>query len=165
MENRIVGFIVLGTSGLMGLIIFLFNRTLTNITRAACTHGPECPMWQSISMQTNVSLILMSVILVIGLYLVFSEQIDKRFFKSKPKVKAKQITKQDYTKVLTTLSADEKNVFEKLIEAQGSLFQSELVENSGFNKVKITRILDKLEGRNLIERKRRGMSNIVILKH
>jgi uncharacterized membrane protein len=165
MENRYVGFIVLGTAALMGLIIFLFNRTLTNITQAACTHGPECPMWQSISLQTSISLVLMGVILIIGLYLVFSDKIDKIFFKHKSKTESKQIPKPDYTKVLATLSIDEKNVFEKLVDAQGSLFQTELVEKSGFNKVKVTRLLDKLEGRNLIERKRRGMSNIVILKH
>jgi uncharacterized membrane protein len=66
---------------------------------------------------------------------------------------------------MSKLSANEKTVFEKIIESQGALFQSELVEKSGFNKVKVTRILDKLEGKDLIDRKRRGMSNIVILKH
>jgi len=83
-------------------------------------------------------------------------------FKPKPE---QTLPQQDFNKVLTTLSIDEKTVFEKLIDAQGSIFQTELVEKSGFNKVKVTRLLDKLEGRNLIERKRRGMSNIVILKH
>ena len=32
-------------------------------------------------------------------------------------------------------------------------------------KVKVTRILDKLEGRGLVERKRRGMTNVVMLKN
>jgi len=38
------------------------------------------------------------------------------------------------------------------------------VEETGFTKVKITRILDSLEGNGLIERKRRGMTNIIILR-
>lgn len=36
---------------------------------------------------------------------------------------------------------------------------------TGLTKVKVTRILDRLEGREIIERKRRGMTNVVILKH
>jgi uncharacterized membrane protein len=165
MENRFVGFIIIGTAGVIGLVTLLFNRALTNIVNATCSHGESCPMWQSINLHTNISLVLMGVILLIGLYLVFSEQIDKRFFKPKQKPKEKQISKNDYTKVLGTLPADERHVFGKLIVDQGSIFQTELVKKTGFNKVKVTRLLDKLEGRNLIERKRRGMSNIVILKH
>ena len=164
MENRVVGFIVLGTAGIVGLVTLLFNRALTNIVNTTCSHGASCPMWHSIRLHTSISLVLMGVILLIGLYLVFSEQIDRVLLKPK-KHKEKQITKSAFKKVIRKLATDEKKVFEKLIEEQGSLFQSELVEKSGFNKVKVTRILDKLEGKNLIERKRRGMSNIVILKH
>jgi uncharacterized membrane protein len=45
------------------------------------------------------------------------------------------------------------------------LFQAELIEKTDFNKVKVSRILDKLEGKGLIERRRRGMTNLVLLKH
>ena len=58
----------------------------------------------------------------------------------------------------------EKQIFEKIIESEGTIFQSDLVDKTGFTKVKVTRILDKLEGKKLIERKRRGMTNVVILK-
>jgi len=34
----------------------------------------------------------------------------------------------------------------------------------GIGKVGLTRLLDKLEAKQLIERKRRGMNNIVLLK-
>lgn len=62
------------------------------------------------------------------------------------------------------LNDDEKLLVEKIKESQGTIFQSELVEKTGFTKVKVTRILDKLEGKGVIERKRRGMTNVVILK-
>ncbi|PIN91750.1 hypothetical protein COU61_01900 [Candidatus Pacearchaeota archaeon CG10_big_fil_rev_8_21_14_0_10_35_13] len=55
-------------------------------------------------------------------------------------------------------------ICDEAIEGDGTLFQSDLVDKSGFDKVKVTRILDKLEGKGFIERKRRGMSNVVILK-
>ena len=44
------------------------------------------------------------------------------------------------------------------------MFQSSLVNETKLSKVKVTRILDRLEGKSLIERKRRGMSNVIILK-
>ena len=59
---------------------------------------------------------------------------------------------------------DEKKIFNEIVK-ENSIFQSELVDRTGLNKVKVTRSLDKLEGKGLIERKRRGMTNVVILKH
>ena len=38
------------------------------------------------------------------------------------------------------------------------------MEKLEIRKVKATRLLDKLEAKQLIERKRRGLNNIVILK-
>jgi uncharacterized membrane protein len=66
---------------------------------------------------------------------------------------------------MSSLNKDEKNVLEKIIESEGTIFQSELVNKTRFPKVKVTRILDRLEGKGLIERKRRGMTNVVVLKH
>ncbi len=55
-------------------------------------------------------------------------------------------------------------MYQKIIEKEGSIYQSVLVSETTFSKVKVTRILDKLEGKHLIERKRRGMTNIILLK-
>ena len=71
--------------------------------------------------------------------------------------------KEDKKKNLKLLNKEEKIVYGILIKER-SMFQADLVEKSGFSKVKVTRILDRLEGKNLVERKRRGMSNIVILR-
>ena len=65
---------------------------------------------------------------------------------------------------MNKLNDDEKLVFDKIIESEGTIFQSDLVDKTKFTKVKVTRLLDKLEGKGLIERKRRGMTNVVILK-
>jgi uncharacterized membrane protein len=157
MKNRAVGFLVIGIAILVGFIIYSFDNAMRDIVSAACSHGPECPMWGTIDFQTNVSLGIMVFIVAVGLYLVISGKEEK------PGVK--DITKDDYKDVLDKLEEGEKNVFEKIIESKGSIFQSELVEKTGMQKVKVTRVLDKLEGKGFIERKRRGMTNIVILKH
>lgn len=51
-----------------------------------------------------------------------------------------------------------------IIDSQSTIFQSDLVEKSSFYKVKVIKILDWLEGRQFIERKQGGMTNVVILK-
>jgi uncharacterized membrane protein len=76
----------------------------------------------------------------------------------------KKISKESYEEILRGLSSDERIVLENVIEAEGAIFQSELIEKTKFSKAKVTRILDKLEGKGLVERRRRGMSNVIILK-
>ncbi len=72
--------------------------------------------------------------------------------------------KMNWNKNMKKMAGDEKKIYETLIEADGVMFQSELVEKIEMNKVKVSRILDKLEAKGLLERKRRGMSNAVVLK-
>ncbi len=167
MKNRVVGFIILGIAILIGYIIWSFNRALTKIVSVSCTHGSSCPMWSSISFQTNVSILIMVLVAIIGLYLIFfgkEEKIITKIKKVKVYPEIKKISKEDYKKIFEILTKDEKIIFEKIIEAGGAILQSELVEKSGFNKVKVTRLLDKLEANGIIERKRHGMSNLVLIK-
>ena len=167
MKNRIAGFIIIGISALMGFIIFSFNRALTNIVNTSCSHGTSCPMWGQINFQTNVGIGIMAFVVLVGLYLIFfgkEEKIITKIKKIKEQIESRRITKENYKKILTRLNNDERIVFVKIIDAEGSIIQSELVDKTKFNKVKVTRILDRLEGMNLIERKRRGMTNIVIIK-
>ena len=62
------------------------------------------------------------------------------------------------------LDPDERKVFGILSDAGGMVFQSDLVEKTGFPKARVTRVLDRLEARKVLERRRRGMTNAVILK-
>jgi uncharacterized membrane protein len=50
-----------------------------------------------------------------------------------------------------------------LQKENGGMFQADLMEQLNIGKVKTTRLLDKLESKQLIERKRRGMNNLIIL--
>jgi len=167
MKNRIVGILVIIIALLIGFIIYSFNQAMTGIVNSSCSHGPSCPMWGTISFQTNVSIGIMLFVIIIGLYLIFwskEERIVTKIKTFKTQVEPKKITKDNYQKVMSTLTNDEKNVLLKIIESQGTIFQSDLVDKTKFTKVKVTRILDRLEGKGLIERKRRGMTNVIILK-
>lgn len=167
MKNRIVGIVIIGIAALIGFIIFTFNRALTKIVSTSCTHGFTCPMWGTIDFQTKIGIGIMIFVIAIGLYLVFfgkEREVITKIKTVKQQIEPRNITKENYREVIANLSSDEKVIFEKIIDAQGTIFQSDLVDKTQFAKVKVTRILDKLEGKGIIERKRRGMTNVVILK-
>jgi len=118
-------------------------------------------MYDTIKTQTYFSITLAGLVLVVGIFLVFSrpEQIEKIIIK---KIKQKYKKKQINTEGLDT---DEKQVIELLQSESGGMFQADLMEKLEIGKVKATRLLDKLEAKQLIERKRRGMNNIVVLRN
>ncbi|OIO63175.1 hypothetical protein COT48_00350 [Candidatus Woesearchaeota archaeon CG08_land_8_20_14_0_20_47_9] len=167
MKNKHAGYLIVGISVLIGFIIYSFDHALKELVSTACSHGPSCPMWGTINLQTNISLGVMVFVGFIGLYFIFfsKEEIVTKIKTVKQQIEPKKITKQNYQKIMSDLSDDEKLIFEKILEAEGTIFQSDLVDKSNLAKVKVTRLLDRLEGKGLIERKRRGMTNIVILKH
>ncbi len=159
MENKNVGFLILGISVLVVVIIFLFNNALKDIVGASCglEHSESCPMFTSINQQTYLSLSIAGVLFIIGLALLFSKPEKQVVIqKVKEKEKKKKIDISD-------LNSEEKKVF-NIIREKNAAFQADLIEQTGFGKVKITRILNRLESKGLVERKRRGMTNVVVMK-
>jgi len=70
----------------------------------------------------------------------------------------------DLSRVLESAEdGDEGVVLRLVVEAGGSMFQSDVVKLSGFSRGKVSLVLDRLEARGLIERKRSGMTNLVLL--
>jgi uncharacterized membrane protein len=112
---------------------------------------------------TNVDvavLVITSIFLgVSGAYLLFPSSVEKSTEKS-----ALEERKDRWRKIPRTLKDEEQKVYKAILDSDGVINQSELVEKTGFSKAKISRCLDLLESKGLVERKRRGMGNIVSLK-
>ena len=160
MKNKNVGMLIIGIAIVIITIVVLFNNALTTIVNTSCSHGTTCPMYGTIKTQTYISIALIVLIMVIGLFLILAKEekeIVIKKIKEKAEIKRKPV---DYTK----LDKDEKVLVKQLEDNEG-MFQSDLIDKAGFSKVKVTRILDKLEGKQIIERKRRGMTNFVMLKN
>ncbi len=158
MKNKNAGFLIVGISVIIFIIIGIFNYGLKNVVGNTCSHGPSCTMYDTISMQTWISLAIAGLVLIIGLFLIFAKENEKVVIR---KIKDKQKkAKLD----LSEFDKDEKAVIKMLQSENGAIFQSTLMEKIGVGKVGITRLLDKLEAKQIIERKRRGMNNIVVLK-
>lgn len=158
MENKQVGLLIIGIAVAIGIIVFLFNNAMTAIVSSSCDMGKSCSMYQSIKTQTWISLAIIGVIVIIGIVIMFTKpKIVEKIKKVEVEARRKPV---DYSK----LDKEEKALVKVIEESDGSIFQADLVEKSNFDKVKVTRILDRLEGKQLIERKRRGLTNVVLLK-
>lgn len=156
MKSRIIGEIIIGIGILIGFIVYSFNKALADIVAVSCSHGPSCPMYGTIALQTNISLGIIVMVILIGAYIIFFMK-DMEILKEYANEKKKKIN-------LSKLNIDEKKVYNLIKSEEGSMYQSDIVKETGLSKVKITRTLDKLTGKNIIERHRRGMTNIIILK-
>jgi len=157
MENKIAGWIIVGISIVIGIIVWIFNTGLKNIVGETCTHGPTCSMYSTISVQTWTSIAIAGIILIIGIVLLFT--------KPKEKILIKKIKEKKKPLDLSHLDKREKQAVKLIQDENNAIFQATLMEKLGIGKVGITRLLDKLEAKQIIERKRRGMNNIVVLKN
>ena len=161
MENKYVGYLLLGISVLIIIVILMFNSALKEIVRTSCgeEHAIVCPMTETVNQQTYLALGIVGLVIIIGLLLVFSKPQKEIIFKTRTiekKIKNKNIDTSE-------LKSEEKQVLE-LVQNNKAVFQSDLIERTGFGKAKMTRIIDRLEGKGFVERKRRGMTNVVVLK-
>ncbi|MDO8528539.1 MAG: hypothetical protein Q7S06_01445 [Nanoarchaeota archaeon] len=156
MENKQVGFLIIGIAVIIGIIIWIFNTAMTNIVGQTCSHGPSCTMYDTIRTQTGLSLAIAGVIVIVGIFIIF--------LKPKERIVVKTIKEKKKKLNLEGLGEQEKKVIEILQSENGTIFQATLMEKLEIGKVGMTRLLDKLEAKQLIERKRRGMNNVIVLK-
>ena len=159
MENKQVGYLILGISVLIIFLIFLFNSTLNEAVRNNCLfqHGDveSCEMFDTVNKQTYFSLSIVGILVIFAFVMIFT--------KPKEKIVIKKFKEKKRKLDLGGLDNKEKQVIKILESENGTIFQAELMEKLSTGKVGITRLLDKLEAKQLIERKRRGMNNIVVL--
>jgi len=113
-------------------------------------------MEHSLPIQGYLGISLAIVVGITGAILVYIDKKTERLVVKK---------NERIQKMLKTLKEDQKKIYYLIESSEGAIFQSEIVEKTDFSKVKVSRILDKLEGKGLVIRRRRGMSNVVILKH
>lgn len=72
--------------------------------------------------------------------------------------------KKEWEEVSKTLKDDEQKIYKAIIDSDGIINQSEMTEKTELSKSNVSRGLDLLESKGLVERRRRGMGNIVLLK-
>ena len=158
MKSKYLGFVMIGIS-----IIFLIGTIIYNIqvksliNELMVSSGGSCIIngicvHQKSSLPLYLGSIAFTFLFALGIYLIFF---------NKEEIKKEEKKRIEIPK---NLDEEEKKIIEILNSKEGSAYQSDLIKETEFSKVKITRILDKLEHKKLIDRKRRGMTNIIVLK-
>ena len=72
--------------------------------------------------------------------------------------------KRKWETVLPTLKEDQQLIYQTILDADGIIPQSDIVEKTGLSKSNVSRSLDMLESMGFIEKRRRGMGNLILLK-
>jgi len=112
------------------------------------------------TLEDVIIIVIASIILgVSGAYLLFLDLAEKPAGKL-----VLEERKKRWEEIAKTLKEDERKIYEAIIESGGIVQQSELPEKTGLSKASVSRVLDLLESKGLVERRRRGMENIVLLK-
>lgn len=153
------GIIIILIAIALSYILVSFTNEINKTHDEGCS-CPEtlgyCPHRENSLPNTAVIGILLVIALVAvgALMLIKGKQVDK----------ALSMKKREWEQTLKTLDGDERAVYEIISASDGVVFQSDIVDKTKFPKTKVSRVLDRMEAREIIERRRRGMSNVIVLK-
>lgn len=147
MKNYQIGLLLLTFVLAITILNYSYENALNDIVNTTCTHGLSCPMYATLNAQHTFSIILIIILIIVSAYFILADYLKKHLFYAKAKI---------------AVSGEEKKIYELL--KKGSISQNDLIKETGITKVKMTRILNRLEKKGLIERKRAGAGNVVELK-
>ncbi len=122
MENKHVGFLVIGIAVLLVIIVLLYQSALKEIVVVSCgaEHATVCPMNDNINQQTYLSLAIVGILIVIGFVLISTKPKEKIIIK-KVKERKKKID-------LSKLDKNEKKIIDLLLKENKAMINATLKE-------------------------------------
>ena len=153
---------ILAIFGLIASTFAIFVKLMTPTSVQFIIDGSVIEFSNIPEIYGSSDLILVSVSsFVMGSSLVYLWLIDRN---EHVQAETSLLTK-NWDALLERLSnPDEQRIVSLIIDEGGTIFQSQLVDRSGYSKSKVSLILDRLEAKKILERKRHGMSNAIVLK-
>lgn len=108
---------------------------------------------------------LMQVILLVASAFLIGATSTYLYYNSDVKkgILSRSGNRAKHASVARLLKGDEKRVFLAVVDSKEDVLQNRLVEKLGISKVKVTRILSRLESKGLVTRQRHGLTNKVKL--
>lgn len=152
--SNYLGLAIVAMSITAFIILMGVSLDYARITHAECG-GEYCTVYNHIPVQSYIGLGILVVSAGIGGYITFAESKGE---------KIQSIQKTKLNSIIKNLAGEERKVFDQVVKNNGSAFQTDLIGATRFSKVKVSRVLDRLEAKGLVERRRRGMSNMIILR-
>ena len=153
---------LLAIFGLTASTFAIFIKVMTPTTVQFIIEGNVVELSRVPDIYNSVDMVVTGVsCFILGSSLIYLLLFDKNQLTQN----ADSLMRRDWNGLLESLSSpDEREIVKLIIDDGGTIFQSQLVERSGYSKSKVSLILDRLEAKRILERKRRGMTNAVVLK-
>ncbi len=155
--------IILAMFGLVASTFAVFTRIMMPTTVQIIIEGNTIELREIPNIYNSFDMVVTGIsCFVLGSSLIYLLLVDKNKVVSKDKT---SLMRSDWNKILERLSnPDERKIIQLIIDEGGTIFQSQLIDKSGYSKSKVSLVLDRLEARRILERRRHGMSNVVVLK-
>lgn len=153
---------ILAIFGLIVSTFAVFVRIMTPTTVQFIVEGSVIELNRIPDIYTSVDMTVTGIsCFVMGSSLVYLWFVGK----NEPVRAGTSSLKRSWDELLERLSnPDEQKIVRLIIEEGGTIFQSQLVDKSGYSKSKVSLVLDRLEARKILERRRHGMSNVIVLR-
>lgn len=155
--------IILAMFGLVASTFAVFTRIMMPTTVQVIIEGNTIELTEIPSIYNSFDMVVTGIsCFVLGSSLIYLLLVGKNKVVGKDEP---SLMRSDWNKILDRLSnPDERKIIQLIIDEGGTIFQSQLIEKSGYSKSKVSLVLDRLEARRILERRRHGMSNVVVLK-
>ena len=161
-DQKTIGSFLIGFSLILLFILIWVKINVDTEQGFLCEvveERPDLSMEQCPAHESNTSWLIIAGFFIV--FLVFASGLFLLFY---PELRQKEDSPKSEKIDVSLLQEYEKKMYDLLILNQGSMYQSDIIKELGLSKVKVSRILDKMEGKHIIERKRRGMTNIIVLR-
>ena len=139
LKTNQIGLIVIALAVLLGVILYSFSTESIASSTQQCEAeltAEECPHQGYVPPQAFLGTLFLLTLGGLGAFLSLQKEPTK--ISLKPKI------------YLKSLDNDEKAVYKKVLDSNGVMLQSEVIDKTGFSKVKVKRILDKLDAKNVL---------------
>lgn len=77
-----------------------------------------------------------------------------------PKLENETLSREE---IVSLFDGDEKKIVEELLKGDGAMLQSDLVKKTNLTKVRVHRIVKKLEERGVVKKEQHGRTNRIVL--
>ena len=168
METKKLGFLIIGMSIVLSLIIFSYMGQLSGQEKQLnCNPSNECQQVKSLFGLSHIAVGFLAFIFALGFYLLFfnkdEQAILKKYEIDNPEKTSQKSTKEEnFSLVLRPLDDNERNVLTAIKEQEG-ITQSTLKYRANLSKAKVSQILTDFEKKDLIARKAKGKTYEVFL--
>jgi len=136
--------------GILTFFVFIVSFSVFYTTENfSTTCGCKLPLWVIIVSMSSLGLFVGS-----ATYYILSTNY----------LKEKKEIEKDLIKILDILDEEDKIVLKKIIENKGEISQNSLTKSLNLDKVKVSRIISKMEEKNILKKEKSGITNKLYLE-